>query len=54
MIFFGTVIDNFSAANEANLVHDVQSIALTFVYLGLGTLFVSYLQVPRPRLAVRS
>ncbi|KAE8819711.1 ABC transporter B family member 4 [Hordeum vulgare] len=44
-VIFGDLIDAFGGATSANVLHRVNKAVLSFVYLGIGTAVVSFLQV---------
>ncbi|CAM0948557.1 unnamed protein product [Alopecurus aequalis] len=44
-VIFGDIIDDFGGATTDNVLHRVNKAVLSFVYLGIGTALVSFLQV---------
>ncbi|KAL5227513.1 hypothetical protein ABZP36_015778 [Zizania latifolia] len=44
-VVFGQVIDAFGGATTGNILHRVSKVVLNFVYLGIGTAVISFLQV---------
>ncbi|CAM0948572.1 unnamed protein product [Alopecurus aequalis] len=44
-VIFGDIIDDFGGATTDNVLHHVNKAVLSFVYLGIGTALVSFLQM---------